>query len=668
MEEPREKIAAHEQTLNETSSEAIDPEALVGVTLGGRYEVKSPLGKGGMGVVYLASQSALNREVVVKVLGRGLSGEGEAMQRFEREALGLSKLTHPNIVTIYDFGRDLEQAYIVMEYVDGEMLGELMARVGHMSFELFAPVAAQILAALAEAHDRGIIHRDIKPSNIMLTERHGSPNFVKVLDFGLVKLVGDAQEVTKKQNLVGSVAFLAPEQILGLEFDQRADVYALGVLFYYMLCGTKPFVGEDDIAVLYQHIHKDADDLHAVLPPDHDIPDLLIDLVHRCLSKEPLERPVDARAMLELMQGMDMRATFALPWSSGEFAAVSRDSAMAARSGSQPAIIPQIEMTPVSQRQIPTLGHDSSGSYEPISEASLERAAQAHVPTPVALAPPAAISMEMAVAQASSNRTLLGGVALLLFVLIAGVGMLMFWSQQRDPAPVKLAPVISSQDRDIELLADVDELIEASRWGPAEALLDNLKQGSPSSSLLRRVAEREDAIAVGRLLQQARVAEQNQERETAREHYQSILAHIPSHPVASKKLAEFLAQDRQQASQMGKLNVLTTPEGARVFLDDMELGQTPLDVELESGEYTLRFEIKGYRSTQKIVTLKPGESARLDTTLEPTRRSTSKSPIKTSPGTKPKKKPPKSDDLLIPVEKPKPPRRDPGDDLLPVGN
>ena len=123
MEEPREKIAAHEQTLNETSSEAIDPEALVGVTLGGRYEVKSPLGKGGMGVVYLASQSALNREVVVKVLGRGLSGEGEAMQRFEREALGLSQLTHPNIVTIYDFGRDLEQAYIVMEYVDGEMLG-----------------------------------------------------------------------------------------------------------------------------------------------------------------------------------------------------------------------------------------------------------------------------------------------------------------------------------------------------------------------------------------------------------------------------------------------------------------------------------------------------------------------------------------------------------------
>ncbi|MEM1350386.1 MAG: serine/threonine-protein kinase, partial [Myxococcota bacterium] len=216
-----------------------DTDDLIGASLAGRYEIERCIGRGGMGVVYLASQSTLNREVVVKVLARSLSQEREAIIRFQREAFGLSQLQHPNIVTIYDFGRERELAYIVMEYVQGETLSQFIKSHGAMPFEEFARIAAQILDALAEAHSRGIIHRDIKPSNIMLCARHGHSNFVKVLDFGLAKLVHDHIEVTKKTNLVGSIAFLAPEQILGLEFDQRVDVYALGVLFYYMLTGRK---------------------------------------------------------------------------------------------------------------------------------------------------------------------------------------------------------------------------------------------------------------------------------------------------------------------------------------------------------------------------------------------------------------------------------------------
>ncbi len=673
MEEPREKVAP--TTQEHDGGDALDPEALVGVTLGGRYEVKAPLGKGGMGVVYLASQSALNREVVVKVLGRGLSGEGEAMQRFEREALGLSQLMHPNIVTIYDFGRDLDQAYIVMEYVDGDMLGELMARVGRMSFELFAPVAAQILAALAEAHTRGIIHRDIKPSNIMLCERHGSPNFVKVLDFGLVKLVGDAQEVTKKQNLVGSVAFLAPEQILGLEFDQRADVYALGVLFYYMLCGTKPFVGEDDIAILYQHIHKDATPLREVLPPDHDIPEPLIELVHRCLSKEPQDRPVDARELLELMNEMDTRATFALPWSSGEFAAVSRSQVMTLPTSSGPHQgVAVVELTPVSQRQIPALGQDSSGRYEPISEASLERESLSEVSEVpvVAPAPSSSVPLEsMPAAESSSKKALLGGLALLLFVMISGAGALMFMNQSGDKKGAEAAASQGEEpfvEREQELLGEVDKLLEESRWGQAEGLLATLKQRSSNTAILRRVAEHEDTIAVGRLLHKARLAEENQERERAREHYQAILERIPSHQFAQQKLDEFAAEDREQQGKMGKLTVSTVP-ASTVFLDDMELGKTPIDVELEAGAYKVRLEAQGHRGVTRDLKLDPGGAQRVDVTLEPLKTKTSTKKAKpTSKPSETQKKPATTQDLLIPVEQPKQNKLNTENGLLPVGN
>src|SRR5690554_2225056 len=282
-----------------------DPEKLIGKTLAGRYEVEQCIGKGGMGVVYLARQTALGRKVVIKVLPRSFVDDEEAIIRFEREAQGMSRLQHPHIVAIYDFGHDADQAYICMEYVNGETLTERIRREGPTSAQEFAQIASQILQGIGEAHSMGLIHRDIKPSNIMLTERHGRQNYTKILDFGLAKLSAGAVDVTKEQALVGSAAYLSPEQIMGNPSDHRADIYAMGVLFYYMLCGEKPFVSDDDITVLYQHVHAAPKPLGGRLPEDHRVPGALVELVERMLAKSPDDRPADAPSILvELIEIM----------------------------------------------------------------------------------------------------------------------------------------------------------------------------------------------------------------------------------------------------------------------------------------------------------------------------------------------------------------------------
>ncbi len=652
------------------------PDQLIGVVLGGRYEIRRPIGKGGMGVVYLAHQGNLDREVVVKVLGKGLSDQGEALQRFEREALGLSKLTHPNIVTIHDFGQDHDQAYIVMEYVNGEMLSDLLARSSRMGLELFASIAAQILAALSEAHGQGIIHRDIKPSNIMLCERHGSPNFVKVLDFGLVKLVGEAVEVTKKQNLVGSVSFLAPEQILGLEFDQRADVYALGVLFYYMLSGQKPFIGEDDIAILYQHIHKDAPDLREVLPEGHDIPEDLIVLVERCLAKEPEERPADAQAVLDALNLASGQGEVRLPWVSGEFNAISRDSL---RFSSEVSVVEEGD----SSVQLPTLAQESSGRYAPLRNTEQTSVLSAEQSEPVQQEP----VVEVATEGDRKNTAVMLVVAAVLFVLITAGAALMFMGPREGGSSGDAGPGVMKGwgPAEQEVLIQVDELLGDEKWGQAESLIATLKGQARPSGALVEIAKREESLRVGRLLQKGRMAQESGDLEDAKKAYEEVLLIVPSHEIARQGLKESDALLHQAVATMSSLKVVSEPVGARVFVDGMDMGVAPLSLELEQGAYAISLRLPGYQEAVQSVELKRDEA-------EVVRVELIKAKSQKDVASSKRVKPPKAsgddvkrertkdasssakqgkagaEDLLMPVEKPKDNTLDLDEDgLLPVG-
>lgn len=289
-------------TEADAQAPAAPSDPLIGRTFGNKYQLLKHIGAGGMGTVYLAKQRGLNREVVVKLLKQETQHDNDSIQRFEREAQTLSQLNHPHIVGVYDFGQDGDLSYMVMEYIQGVSLGALMQNQGKLDIDLFMLIARQLLAALREAHRLHIIHRDIKPSNIMLASRPNSQDItVKVLDFGLVKNINEDSDLTGQHKLVGTISYLAPEQILGKEVDQRADVYALGVLFYHMLAGQKPFQGRD-LAVLHQHISEQPQPLAQLVSPHANIPASIIDLVHQCLAKSPQDRPKDAGALLEELE------------------------------------------------------------------------------------------------------------------------------------------------------------------------------------------------------------------------------------------------------------------------------------------------------------------------------------------------------------------------------
>jgi serine/threonine protein kinase len=286
--------------------------------LAGRYRIDKLIGRGGMGLVYLAQDTVTDREIVIKLLAPQWMEDRTAVQRFDREGQRLAQLAHPNVVKLYECGHDRGQTFIAMEYLDGEPLRRYLKRRGRLPLAEFTPIAAQILAAVAYAHDRGIMLRDIKPANIMLCEKDGKANFVKLLDFGLAKLVDGDDEETTKSHVIGTAGYLAPEQIKGDPCDVRVDVYAIGVLLYLMLAGETPIHGENDGALLYNHVHGAPKPLGSVLPPGHAVPDSLIALVHQCLEKDPARRPADANEVAEALFESVPPKLFALPEATDE--------------------------------------------------------------------------------------------------------------------------------------------------------------------------------------------------------------------------------------------------------------------------------------------------------------------------------------------------------------
>lgn len=295
-------------------------EPLLGKIIAGRYKITRQLAEGGMGEVWLAKQLRLDRDVVVKTMPRHHDVQG-AVERFEREARNLSGLQHPHIVAIHDYGvEDDGLIYIVMEYIAGETLYHYLERHGRMRRDEFVETATQMSKALAAAHKLDIVHRDLKPANVMFARSDDQDIFVKLIDFGLSKQVV-GQDVTQAKLVLGSVSYMAPEVITKQTAPtQRADVYSLGVLFYEMLSGRLPFASQDPIDQLKAHMHDEPPRLASLLPPAHDIPAGIIELIEACMSKDPATRPANAREVRELLDAATQhpRIVIAQPEAGGE--------------------------------------------------------------------------------------------------------------------------------------------------------------------------------------------------------------------------------------------------------------------------------------------------------------------------------------------------------------
>lgn len=258
--------------------------------LAGRFRLESVLGQGGMGTVYRAVDTTMQRAVAIKLIAPDPSAEDDAVSRFLREARNTARITHPHIVHLYDLGRgDRGELFFVMELLGGESLSERIRRFTRLPVDDAIHIAKQMCAALGYAHKKGLIHRDLKPANVMISPRGNDPLFVKVLDFGVAKAQDQGTQITKTGALVGTVDYMAPEQILSKKIDARTDVYSLGVILYRMLTGTPLFPEGAMPVVIKNHISSTPEPM-ASRAPDVELSPGLERVVMQCLAKKPEER------------------------------------------------------------------------------------------------------------------------------------------------------------------------------------------------------------------------------------------------------------------------------------------------------------------------------------------------------------------------------------------
>ncbi|PNG22572.1 protein kinase domain-containing protein, partial [Streptomyces cahuitamycinicus] len=265
----------------------------------GRYQLRDLLGQGGMASVHLAYDSVLDRQVAIKTLHTDLGREQAFRERFRREAQSVAKLTHTNIVSVFDTGEDtlddMTTPYIVMEYVEGRPLGSVLdedvRQQGAMPADKALKITADVLAALEISHEMGLVHRDIKPGNVMMTKRA----VVKVMDFGIARAMqSGVTSMTQTGMVVGTPQYLSPEQALGRGVDARSDLYSVGIMLFQLVTGRLPFEADSPLAIAYAHVQEEPpvpSSINRALPPAIDA------LIARALKKNPNERFPSAVAM-----------------------------------------------------------------------------------------------------------------------------------------------------------------------------------------------------------------------------------------------------------------------------------------------------------------------------------------------------------------------------------
>ena len=298
---------------------AAEHDTLIGRVLDERYEIRAPLGQGGMGTVYRGWQLSVDREVAIKVIHPKLSNDRSAVKRFLREARLASRLSQPNIVNVYDFGQSAGVLYLVMELLRGHTLASELGKGRRLNAKRTVTIAAQLCDALEAAHAQGIVHRDLKPSNIVILDDPPGRDLIKVLDFGLAKsLIQDSGSlVTNTDALLGTPLYMAPEQIEGSVSDQRADLYSLGCILYEMLTGRPPFIDNAVSAVLARHMSD------APVPLPAHVPPKLAALVMKLLEKKVDDRVQSAGEVRKVLDDVREAPGFGVQTNPGISADVS---------------------------------------------------------------------------------------------------------------------------------------------------------------------------------------------------------------------------------------------------------------------------------------------------------------------------------------------------------
>ena len=393
-------------TQHSAFSNRIGSPAMIGKTVG-KYRVLERLGRGGMGTVYKAVDETLDREVAIKVLNPDL-GESDLLKRFRAEAVTLARLNHPGIATLYELHRHEDDLLMVMEFVRGETFHDLSERLGPLAAPQAAHLCMQVLDALGHAHRAGVVHRDLKPANLMISETGA----VKVMDFGIARVLG-TEHFTTGGYMMGTPAYMAPEQVMGTDVDARADLYAIGVVFYRLLSAQLPFDADTAIAMVQKQISSAPIPISTFCP---DLPDWCAPVIDRALAKTPAERFQSAEEFRTALQ------LAARPQTLGELPTTATPT--------PPGLLIDPEIT---------LAHDLAQAARPATEAG-----SGSVTTPMtrkgtvrtADRPAPASSSAPAVERTTGTTVVLGGrhlvaIGALIVVLVAGIGVLGFAALRR---------------------------------------------------------------------------------------------------------------------------------------------------------------------------------------------------------------------------------------------
>ncbi len=298
------------------------PDPFVGKVILDQFRIEEAIGVGGMGTVYRAHQITLGRDVAVKILHPELASNPDAVRRFHREARVATKLEHPNLVQVLLFGEmpNGEGLYLVMEYLEGRSLTQVLRNEGALPVSRALHVALQICDAVGAAHTQGVVHRDVKPENVMLVRRHGDPDFVKVLDFGIARVLWDEQTALTQSGVIfGTARYISPEGASGEPTDARSDVYSIGVLAYQLLTGVTPFEAPSPVAMLMKHVNETPPPLRT-MGEGRRVPQPVADVVMRALAKQPDRRYADAGDLAGALRAAAEASAVPLPTRRGSWA------------------------------------------------------------------------------------------------------------------------------------------------------------------------------------------------------------------------------------------------------------------------------------------------------------------------------------------------------------
>ncbi len=259
----------------------------------GKYEILKPVGKGGKSVVFKARDTETQRIVACKLLLPQLVEDERNLKRFRQEAIAAKRLDHPNINSVSDFGEWNGQLYMIMEFIEGQSLAELVDSQGKLPISRAVPIFTQIAAGCAYSHGRNIIHRDLKPGNIVITNKNGQNDFVKIVDFGIAKIISEntvvGTKLTKTGEVFGSPLYMSPEQCMAHPIDQRSDIYSLGTLMYEVLTGKPPLKGATALATIFMHTNE-MPAKFGDIGADKKLTQAIENIVLKCLAKSPQQR------------------------------------------------------------------------------------------------------------------------------------------------------------------------------------------------------------------------------------------------------------------------------------------------------------------------------------------------------------------------------------------